>query len=77
MSAALRGARTRVGALLVPPAGDAIVKMPATLAYGLEELPPAVVTWISAVQHVGVLRRSGNRHDAKYRAEYLGSTARS
>jgi xanthine/uracil permease len=38
----------------VPPAGDAIVKKPATLAYGLEELPPAVVTWISAVQHVGV-----------------------
>ena len=28
---------------------------PATLSYGLEELPPPVVIWISAVQHVGVI----------------------
>jgi xanthine permease XanP len=30
------------------------LKKPATLAYALEETPPASVIWISAVQHVGV-----------------------
>jgi xanthine permease XanP len=30
-------------------------KKPATLSYGREEVPPAVVTWMSAVQHVGVI----------------------
>jgi xanthine permease XanP len=29
-------------------------RKPATLAYGLDEMPPAVVTWISAFQHCGV-----------------------
>ena len=48
MPAVLDGLRTKT------PAGGALVKKPATLTYGLEELPPAVVTWISAVQHVGV-----------------------
>lgn len=38
----------------VAPVGGAITKKPATLAYGLEEVPPAAVTWISAAQHVGV-----------------------
>jgi xanthine permease XanP len=46
--------RSKVSALLVAPTGGAIAKKPATLAFGLEEPPPAVVTWISAVQHVGV-----------------------
>jgi len=45
---------TKVRALLATPAGAAVAKKPATLTYGLEELPPAMVTWISAVQHVGV-----------------------
>jgi xanthine permease XanP len=53
-TAALNGLRMKVRALIAPPAGGAISRKPATLAYGLEELPPAVVTWISAVQHVGV-----------------------
>ena len=53
-AAALNGLRLKMRALLVTPAGGTISKKPATLAYGLEELPPAVVTWISAVQHVGV-----------------------
>ena len=48
------GLRTKVGALLVTPAGGIVAKKPATLEYGIEELPPAMVTWISAVQHVGV-----------------------
>ena len=30
------------------------MQKPATLAYGLEETPPASVIWISAIQHVGV-----------------------
>jgi xanthine permease XanP len=30
------------------------LKKPATLAFGLEETPPASVIWISAIQHVGV-----------------------
>lgn len=30
------------------------MKKPATLAFGLDEKPPASVIWISAVQHVGV-----------------------
>ena len=45
---------TKVRALLATSAGGAVAKKPATLTYGLEELPPAMVTWISAVQHVGV-----------------------
>jgi NCS2 family nucleobase:cation symporter-2 len=36
-----------------PPNGK-LTEKPATLAYGLEEAPPALVVWISAVQHVGV-----------------------
>ena len=32
-----------------------LVKKPPALAYGAEEHPPAVVTWISAVQHLGVV----------------------
>ena len=52
--AGLRGLRAKVGTLLVTPSGDAVAKKPATLTYGHEESPPAVVTWISAVQHVGV-----------------------
>ena len=46
--------RARVRKILARPAGDAIGKKPATLTYGLEEPPPVVVTWISAIQHVGV-----------------------
>ncbi|HET7882581.1 MAG TPA: solute carrier family 23 protein [Acetobacteraceae bacterium] len=38
---------------LMTPAGR-IAKKPATLSYGLEETPPAVVTAVGAVQHVGV-----------------------
>jgi xanthine permease XanP len=44
----------KIAALLARPAGDRSPKKPANLAYGLEELPPAAVTWISAVQQVGV-----------------------
>ncbi len=44
-----------ISALLAPPAGSLVAKKPATLAYGLEEFPPAVIIWISAVQHVGVV----------------------
>ena len=52
--AGLEFLRTRVRTLLERPAGETIAKNPATLTYGLEEPPPAVVTWISAIQHVGV-----------------------
>ena len=45
---------TRISTLLTPPPGGAVVKKPAALSYGLEERPPAIVTWISALQHVGV-----------------------
>ena len=45
---------TRISTLLTPPPGGAVVKKPAALSYGLEERPPAMVTWISALQHVGV-----------------------
>src|SRR3984885_12219703 len=48
------GLWTRISALLTPPPNSAVVKKPAALSYGLEETPPAVVTWISALQHVGV-----------------------
>ena len=37
------------------PADGAPKKKPPALAYGAEEQPPAVVTWISAVQHLGVV----------------------
>ena len=43
---------SKLGPLLMPIRH--IVKKPATLSYGLEELPPAVVTTVGAVQHVGV-----------------------
>jgi len=46
--------RSKIGALLTPPAGHAGVIKPATLNYGLEELPPALVVWVSAAQHVAV-----------------------
>ena len=36
-------------------AGGSKKKKPATLLYGLDEVPPPVVIWISAVQHVGVI----------------------
>jgi NCS2 family nucleobase:cation symporter-2 len=52
--AGLEFLRTRVRTLVERPAGEPIGKKPATLTYGLEEPPPAVVTWISAIQHVGV-----------------------
>ena len=42
------------GFLATHPSGTPKNK-PATLSYGLEELPPPVVIWISAVQHVGVI----------------------
>jgi xanthine permease XanP len=48
------GLWTRISGLLTPPPSGAVVKKPAALSYGLEETPPAVVTWISALQHVGV-----------------------
>lgn len=50
----LHSVLSKVGVLLAIPPGSAVVKKPATLAYGLEEKPPAVVTWVSAAQHVGV-----------------------
>jgi NCS2 family nucleobase:cation symporter-2 len=37
------------------PVDGAPKKKPPALAYGAEERPPAVVTWISAVQHLGVV----------------------
>ncbi len=46
--------RARIGGLLTTGAGRRGIKKPATLSYGLEERPPAVVTWVSAAQHVGV-----------------------
>jgi len=53
-TAGLEFLRTTIRTLLERPAGEAIGKKPATLTYGLEEPPPVVVTWISAIQHVGV-----------------------
>jgi xanthine permease XanP len=41
---------TKLRALVAGPVG----RKPATLIYGLDELPPAAITWVSAVQHVGV-----------------------
>jgi xanthine permease XanP len=52
--AGLHGLRTKFSALLVKPTDGAAAKKPAALAYGLEERPPAVVIWISALQHFGV-----------------------
>jgi xanthine permease XanP len=52
--AGLGGLRAKFSMLLVTASGDAVTKKPAALSYGSEELPPAAVTWISAVQHVGV-----------------------
>jgi NCS2 family nucleobase:cation symporter-2 len=46
--------RAIVSAVLMRPAGTPIAKRPAALSYGLEDLPPALVTWISAVQHFGM-----------------------
>jgi NCS2 family nucleobase:cation symporter-2 len=37
------------------PAADPLKKKPPALAFGAEEQPPAAVTWISAVQHLGVI----------------------
>ena len=37
------------------PSDDPPRKKPPALAYGAEEQPPAVVVWISAAQHLGVL----------------------
>jgi hypothetical protein len=55
------GTRTAVGpsgacAKLLAPRAEGVPRTkPATLTYGLEEQPPPVVIWISAVQHVGVI----------------------
>jgi NCS2 family nucleobase:cation symporter-2 len=46
--------RVRIGGLFAPAAAPGSIKKPATLAYGLEESPPPLVTWVSAAQHVGV-----------------------
>jgi xanthine permease XanP len=53
-TAALADLRIKIRALLAKPAGGKIVKKPAALTYGLEAMPSAMVTWISAIQHVGV-----------------------
>ena len=45
----------RIWAGLLAASDAAPRKKPATLSYGREEVPPAVVTWMSAVQHVGVI----------------------
>jgi NCS2 family nucleobase:cation symporter-2 len=50
----LNGLRAGAGRLAVVLAGSAGVRKPPALAYGLDELPPAAVTWVSAIQHVGV-----------------------
>jgi xanthine permease XanP len=46
--------RARIGGLLTTGAARNEKRKPAALSYGLEERPPAVVTWVSAAQHVGV-----------------------
>ena len=48
-------ARSWIGRFLVGRPDGAPKKKPATLTYGLDETPPSVVTWISAIQHVGVI----------------------
>jgi NCS2 family nucleobase:cation symporter-2 len=48
------GWRARIGGLLAAPSARVVAKKPASLSYGLEERAPAVVTWVSAAQHVGV-----------------------
>src|SRR4051812_15495937 len=48
-------ARTRRLAFWSIPSASAPKKKPPALTYGGEETPPAVVTWISAVQHLGVV----------------------
>jgi xanthine permease XanP len=50
-----RSAMQRVWVGLLAASDAAPRKKPATLSYGREEVPPAVVTWMSAVQHVGVI----------------------
>jgi NCS2 family nucleobase:cation symporter-2 len=52
--AGLHFLRGKVGAILATPPGSPTARKPATLAYGLEEQPPGAVTWVTAVQHVGV-----------------------
>lgn len=44
----------KLRALLSPPPSQYAVVKPATLSYGLEEHPPALVTWVGAAQHVAV-----------------------
>lgn len=51
---ALKNIGRNLSALLLKPVEGVRVKKPATLAYGVEEAPPALVMWISAVQHVGM-----------------------
>jgi NCS2 family nucleobase:cation symporter-2 len=50
----LHDVRALVSAFLTMPSGRPVGKKPATLSYGLEDLPPGVVIWISAVQHFGM-----------------------
>ena len=47
--------RSWIGRLVAADAAGVPKKKPATLTYGLDELPPPVVTWVSAIQHVGVI----------------------
>jgi len=54
MTTAKQGVLTRI-AFWSAPAADPPKKKPPALAFGAEERPPAAVTWISAVQHLGVL----------------------
>ena len=44
-----------ISGLVSTPTDGPVPKKPATLTYGAEERPPTVVTWISGVQHVGVV----------------------
>ena len=44
-----------VAGLLVNSTHNSARKKPATLTYGLDESPPQIVIWISAIQHVAVL----------------------
>ncbi len=48
------GALSRIAFWSIP-SGDPIRKKPPALAFGAEEKPSAPVTWISAVQHLGVV----------------------
>jgi NCS2 family nucleobase:cation symporter-2 len=53
-AAGLEQIRRKIFDLFLSPPSGKLTEKPATLAYGLEEPPPVLVIWISAVQHVGV-----------------------